>query len=96
MDSLLRGLEGVSVYLNDILVTGSDEAVHLQNLKRVLDKLIAASLKLNKAKCIFMAPSVEYLDHVIDKNGLHPTREKVKAIDEVPFPHFCYGVESFP
>ena len=33
-----------------------------------------------------MAPSVEYLGHVIDKNGLHPTRQKVKAIEEARFP----------
>ena len=78
MDSLLQGLGMVSVYLNDILITGSDEAVHLQNLERVFDKLMAAGLKLNKAKCIFMAPSVEYLGHVI--------REKVKAIEEAHFP----------
>ena len=47
---------------------------------------MAAGLKLNRAKCIFMAPSVEYLGHVIDKNGLHPTREKVKAIEEARSP----------
>ena len=58
MDSLLQGLEGVSVYLDDILVTGSDEAIHLQNLERVLDKLMAAGLKLNKSKCIFMGSTL--------------------------------------
>ena len=56
MDSLLQGLEGASVYLDDILVTGSDEAVHLQNLERVLDKLMAAGLKLNRASVFLWHP----------------------------------------
>ena len=72
MASLLQGLQGVPVYPNNSLVTGSDEAIHLQNLEKVLDQLTATDLKLNKAMCIFMAPSVESLGHVIDKNGLHP------------------------
>ena len=85
----------MSVYLNDILVTESDEAVNLQNLERVLDKLMAAGLKLNKAKCIFMVSSVEYLGHVIDQNGLHPTQEKVKAIEEARSPTSVTELRAF-
>ena len=77
------------------MVTGSDEDIHLQNLERVLDKLMAAGLKLNRAKCIFMAPSVEYLGHVIDKNGLHPTREKVRAIEEAHSPTSVMELRAF-
>jgi len=33
-----------------------------------------------------MAPSVEYLGHVIDSAGLNPTKAKVKAIKEAPAP----------
>ena len=29
-----------------------------------------------------MAPKIQYLGHVIDKNGLHPSSDKVRAIRE--------------
>ena len=35
---------------------------------------------------MFLAASVEYLGHVIDAQGLHPTQEKVQAIEEAPPP----------
>ena len=35
---------------------------------------------------MFLAPSVVYLGHVIDSQGLHPTPEKVRAIQEAPQP----------
>ena len=35
----------------------------------------------------FLASSVEYLGHVIDKNRLHPSQEKLHAIQEAPEPH---------
>jgi len=80
MDSLFQGLKGVSVYLDNILVTGHTQEEHLENLERVLAKLDEVGLKLNKAKCKFMMPRVEYLGYVIDRDGLHPTSAKVQAM----------------
>ena len=33
-----------------------------------------------------MAPEVVYLGHKIDKNGLHPTEDKVRAVRDAPQP----------
>ncbi len=85
MDSLVQGLEGVSSYMDDILVTGNTSQQHKANLNKVLSKLAEAEQK-QMHKCIFMAPSVEYLGYVIDKDGVHPTREKVKAIRDARTP----------
>ena len=86
MESLFQGCKGVAIYLDDILVTGSTVEDHLANLDKVLSILATAGLKLNKAKCAFLLPKVEYLGHLIDGNGIHPTKEKVKAIQEAPQP----------
>ena len=42
-----------------------------------------------------MAPSVEYLGHVIDSAGLHPRKAKVKAITEAPAPRNVTELRSF-
>ena len=70
---------------------------HLANLDKVLGILAMSGLKLNKAmaKCAFMLPRVEYLGHVIDESGLHPTKEKVKAIQETPQPRNVAKLRSF-
>lgn len=86
METLLRGLKGVSDYIDDILVTGSSTAEHLQNLEAILDRLEKAGLRLNQEKCLFFQRRVEYLGHIIDDQGLHPTDEKVRAIKEAPTP----------
>lgn len=95
MDTLFQGFNGVAAYIDDILVTGSDEKDHLINLEAVLTKLNSCGLRLNKSKCLFMKPSVEYLGHTIDAQGLHPTQKKVKAIKEAPSPKNITELRSF-
>ena len=95
METLLQGIKGVLVYIDDILVTGPTLEEHLSTLDKVLEKLGRAGLRLNKPKCFFLQPSIEYLGHIIDKDGLHPTEEKVRAIKEAPKPRNVSELRSF-
>ena len=53
MESLLLVIDGVVVYLDDILVTGSTEEAHMRALEEVLRRL---ERKAKKSKCAFMRP----------------------------------------
>ena len=82
MENLLQGLKHICVYLNDILVTGSSEKDHLDNLAEVLKRLEDAGMRFKRSKCEFMLPAVEYLGHTISDKGLQPTEGKIRAIVE--------------
>ena len=65
------------------------------NLKFVLQRLEWGGLTLKKSKCVFTAESEEYLGHVIDKNGLHPSPWNVQAIKQAPPPTNVTELKSF-
>ena len=94
MDNLLQGIAKVYVYL-DILITWATEAEHLHNLQEVLSRLEQAGMHLKKDKCAFLLLQVEYLDHQISQEGLHPTKEKVCAIVDAPAPCNVTQLKSF-
>ena len=89
MEGLLGGLRGVFVYLDDVLVTGPTDEQHLRTLDEVLRRFEEVGLHLKKGKCFFLAPSVEYLGHRIDSQGLHPLQEKVRLLARHPDPQMC-------
>ena len=57
IESVLQGIPNGSVYIDDILVTGSTEEEHLENLSEVLNRLGKAGLKVNMNKCKLLAPT---------------------------------------
>ena len=95
MESIRQGIEHVTLYIDDILVTGRTEAEHLQDLAEVLSRLEKAGIRLKKDKCAFMLKSVEYLGHIISAEGLHPTTEKIRAIMAAPTPQDVTQLKSF-
>ena len=86
MDEPLRGIPGVAVFLDDILVSGSSQAEHEARLCEVLSRLERVGLKLNPTKYSFGVSSVTYLCYSIDAGGLKPTKEKLDAILNAPEP----------
>lgn len=94
MENLLQGIPNVVVYLDDILITGPSEEEHLRILKEVLGHIEKAGLYVRRNKCSFMAPSVVYLGHRIDAEGLHPVAEKVQAIHDAPRPRNVTELKS--
>ena len=95
MDTLLSDIPKAVSCLDDILVAGTDEEDHLHILSLVLERLLNARFRLNKAKCKFFQSSVVYLGHVIDGEGLQPTLDKLKAIRDAPRPKNVTALNLF-
>ena len=95
INTILQGIPNVHCYIDNILITGPDDETHLRNLTTVLDKLQQHGVRVKKSKCCFMANSVTYLGHKIDKEGLHTTNEKVDAVINAPEPRNLQQLRSF-
>ena len=95
MENLLRGIPGVSIFLDDILVSGSTEKEHRERLRLVLTKLNDAGLKLHVSKCSIGVNQVEYLGYTIDATGLKPTPDKLDAIVKAPEPKDLTQLRSY-
>ena len=80
MSELLQGHDGTVVYMDDILVFGETQEIHDQRLKRVMETIQASGLRLNKEKCRFNKPELDFLGQVVTKDGIAPSPERVKAI----------------
>lgn len=92
---LVGDLTGVEVYIDDILVHASNQNEQDQKLKEVLTRFRKAGWKLNLNKCSFSTQSVKFLGNKVSVNGLSPSPDKVKAIQEVISPSSKEDVRSF-
>ena len=63
MSNILAGIDGQTVYIDDLLVYGRDQAEHDARLQQVLRRLTAANLKINWSKCQIRKAEVKYLGH---------------------------------
>ncbi len=95
MENLLQGISKVCVYIDNILITGSTRAEHLQKISQILKRLQNAGMRLKKNKCAFMLPSVEYLGHTISAQGLHASKSKVSGVVDAPKPKDVTELRSF-
>ena len=83
IDKLLNGLSQTGGILDDLIVTGEDEAQHVSNLHKTLAKLERCGVKLKKSKCAILQPQFECFAFVVDHHGIHPSPAKVKATLEL-------------
>ncbi|GKD61193.1 putative reverse transcriptase domain-containing protein [Tanacetum coccineum] len=70
----------VIVFIDDILVYSKDEEEHGKHLKIILELIKKERLNAKFSKCDFWLDSVQFLGHVIDRDGVHVDPAKIKAI----------------
>ena len=83
------------IYLDDIIVFSRTMEEHIHWLKAVISKLRAADLKLKPTKCDLFRQQINYLGHVVSKEGVSTDPDKIKAVIEWPQPTTVTQVRSF-
>lgn len=86
MNRVVAGLEGCAVYLDDVVTYSDTWEEHLSCIRSFFERLRAAKLTVNLAKCEFARATVVYLGKVVGQGQVCPVRAKVQAIDAFPPP----------
>ena len=97
MNHILGNLIGTCclVYLDDIIIFGSSLQQHLDNLNKVLHRLIQANLKIQFDKCEFLKKQCEFLGHIITQEGIKPNPNKIEKILNWPTPKTTTQIKGF-
>lgn len=78
------------MYLDNIVVYGNTLEQHLQRVDEVLGKIKESRLKPKLGK-----ESVNFLGHVVSKDGVLPSADNVAKIFQWPCPESVTGVRQF-
>jgi hypothetical protein len=95
MKQLLEGLEGVEVIMDDMLVWGENNEQHNERLIKLLERLRAIGLQLNKDKCKIGLTEIPYIGHLLSEQGVKPDPSKVDAIINMSGPTNKQDLQRF-
>ena len=95
MRRLLKGLEGVDNYIDDILIHTPTFEEHVLKLREVFRRLRIARLTAKPSKCFIGYFEVEFLGHVVGKGQTRPRPAKIEAIMNAPRPETKSQLRSY-
>ena len=78
MNQILAGQEGALCHMDGVLIFGHTQQEHDSRLNAALTKILAAGL--NTDKCEFNKTKINFLGHVINRNGISPNPQKTEAV----------------
>eukprot|EP00253_Pinus_taeda_P018429 PITA_18429 len=85
----------VLIFIDDILIYSRSQEEHEEHLRMVLQTLREHQLYAKFSKCDFFIEEIQYLGHVITKEGIAVDPEKIKTIMEWPIPKDVADIRSF-
>ncbi|GJZ58267.1 putative nucleotidyltransferase, ribonuclease H [Tanacetum coccineum] len=85
----------VIVFIDDILIYSKNEKEHEEHLKVILELLKKEELYAKFSKCEFWIPRVQFIGHVIDRQGIHVDPAKVESIKDWASPKTPMEIRQF-
>lgn len=96
LQQILGHLEGVIIYIDDILIfTVDDWSLHLQLIDKVIGALLDHNMSLNLSKCIFGSTKLTYLGFMIGSQGTSINEIAVAPLLNRKFPQSKKELRSF-
>ena len=97
MNTILRNflIQGVVVYLDDILIYSENEEEHIALVKKVLAQLEEYNLAMSPTKSVFHVKEVEFLRYMVAVDGVTMSERKVKSIKDWKHPRSVKQVQIF-
>ena len=95
MTEMLTGIDGVIVYIDDVVVSGRTLEEHDERLQKVLSVLDSNNALLNQSKCAFRVEELEILGFKVSAKGISPSDEKILAITNFRKPETKEETRSF-
>ncbi|GFX14043.1 hypothetical protein TNCV_612481 [Trichonephila clavipes] len=86
VDEVLRGLNFVYAFIDDLLVASSSEAEHIQHLRLLFQRLDQYGLSVNPSKCTFGVTTLNFLRFQVCSSGIKPLEDRVEGILKFPKP----------
>jgi hypothetical protein len=95
MEQVLRGLQNILIYIDDVLIHTDTHKKLLEALEQVLMRLHQHHLKMNLDKCLFGDRQVSYLGFTLTPHGIKPGKAKLRAIKLATAPNNVKAIWSF-
>lgn len=92
---LFSDIEGVAVYIDDLIIWGKTKEEHDNRLKKILDRAREKNIRFNLGKCKIGLKEVKYLGHIFSKDGLKPDDDKIQAVLKMKSPTNVKELETF-
>lgn len=81
--------------MDDVILFGSTESEHDENLKMLMTLFKEANVLLNEEKCIWKSNELRFLGHILSKEGINPDPEKIETIMKFRSPTNKEELRSF-
>ena len=95
MASMLDGIPGVEIYLDDILCHATSQADHDSRLREVLKRFEAHRVRVNWPKSVTNQREIEFLGYRVSVTGVRIDPERIRPLLEAPDPQDEKGLRAF-
>ena len=73
-----------AIFIDDLIIFPNTLEEHLDRLDQILIRLKECNLNLNPKKCKFLQTKVQFVVHIVSKNGIEADPEKLEKVKNWP------------
>ncbi|VDP81297.1 unnamed protein product [Echinostoma caproni] len=86
IDSVIKGLDGVLAYQEDVLIFCLNKKEHDAHLTQILERFAARNVAIKPYKWVFGVSELEFLGLTIDSRGYRPDSTRFKPLTNIESP----------